>query len=85
MPLLPRSVGFLPTFFPPEGSFGHRAVHCEPCPVNTLQGVVFHKALFPQGHKDVRFHPLLEPAVGGAAGTDAGRVQRVPLRGYPEI
>ena len=44
-----------------------------------MQGVVFHKALFPQSHKDVRFHPRLEPAGGGAAGTDAGLVQRVPL------
>ena len=84
VPLLPRSVGFLPTFFPPEGGFGHRAVHREPCPVNTLQGVVCHKALFPQGHEDVRLHPLLEAAVGGTAGTDAGRIQRIPLAARAE-
>ena len=47
VPLLPRSVGFLPTFFPPEGRFGHRAVHREPLPINALQGLVVHQTLFP--------------------------------------
>ena len=79
MPLLPRSVGCLPTFFPPEGGFGHRPVHREPCPVNALQGVVVHQALFPQGHEDIRLHPLLEPAVGGTARTDARGLQGIPL------
>jgi hypothetical protein len=44
-----------------------------------LQGVVVHEALFPQGNEDVRRHPLLEPAVGGTAGTDARGVQGIPL------
>jgi len=69
----------LPTFAPPEGGFGHRPVHRKPFPVNALQGVVFHQALFPHGHDDVRLHPLLEPAVGGTAGTDARGVQGIPL------
>ena len=47
VPILPRSVGFLPTFFPPERGFGHRPIHREPFPVNTPQGVIFHKTLFP--------------------------------------
>jgi hypothetical protein len=78
-PVWPRSVGFLPTFVPPERGCGHRPVHRQPVPVKALQGVVFPKALFPQGPKDVCFHPRLEPAVSSTAGTDAGRGQRVPL------
>jgi hypothetical protein len=66
VPLLPRSVGFLPTFVPPKGGFGHRAIHRQPLPVNPLQGVIVSQALFPQGDDDVRLHPLLETAMGRA-------------------
>src|SRR5262249_49192563 len=84
VPILPRSVGFLPTFFPPEWGFGHRPVHREPCPVNALQGVIGHQPLFPQGHEDVRFDPFLEATMGGTLGTDPRRVQRLPLAARAE-
>jgi len=49
-----------------------------------LQGVVVHETLFPQGHKDIGRHPLLEPAMGGAAGANPRGVQRIPLATRPE-
>jgi hypothetical protein len=47
VPLLPRSVGFLPTFFPPKWGFGHRPVHGQPLPINALQGLIGRQALLP--------------------------------------
>src|SRR3712207_7670064 len=36
-PLLPRSVGFRPVFFPPERCLRHRSIHAQPLPVDALQ------------------------------------------------
>src|SRR5262245_3080560 len=64
VPILPRSVGFLPTFFPPKRGFGHGAIHRQPRPINALQGVICHQPLFPQGHEDIGFRPFLEATMG---------------------
>src|SRR5262245_13362470 len=50
-PLLARSVGFFPVFFPPEGGLGHAAVHAQPGPVDALQLVVEHQASLPHGQE----------------------------------
>ena len=47
VPLLPWPVGFLPTFFPPAGGLGSRAVHRQPGPINATQGLIVHQALCP--------------------------------------
>ena len=78
-PNLPRSVGFLPVFFPPERGLGHGPVHGQPPPIEPLQLVVLQQALLPELGEDASLHPLLEAAVGGALGADAGRRQRAPL------
>lgn len=79
VPRLPRSVGFLPTFSPPKGGVGHRAIQRQPLPGNPLQGVRVSQALFPQGDDDVRLHPLLETAMGRAPGAPTRLVQGMPL------
>src|SRR5262245_8813785 len=63
-PNLPRSLGFLPVFFPPERGFRHRPVQRHPGPINSLQGVVFLQADGPQAEEDARLDPFLEAAVG---------------------
>jgi hypothetical protein len=69
----------LPTFFPPKGGFGHRAVHRQPLPINAFQGLVFDKAALPQRHEDACRRPLLEAAMGGTTGTEVRLIQRLPL------
>src|SRR4051812_16433441 len=78
-PFLARSVGFLPVFFPPEGSLGHAPVHAQPLPVDALAAVVFQQPALPQGQEDAVGDPLLEAVVRGGAGAELGGVQRLPL------
>src|SRR5262245_24783496 len=78
-PRLPRSVGFLPVFFPPERGLGHGPVQRQPAPVQALQPVVFLQPGRPELLEDAGRDPLLEAAVGRALGTDAGRLQGSPL------
>jgi hypothetical protein len=78
-PSLPRSVGFLPVFFPPERGLGHRPVGGQPLPVDPLAEVVLQQAGLPQLEEHAGPHPLLEAVVGGGALADPGRVQGLPL------
>jgi hypothetical protein len=78
-PLLARSVGFLPVFFPPEGRLGHAPVHRQPGPVDALQAVVLQQAGLPHLEEDALADVLLEAVVGGRAGAEAGGAQRLPL------
>src|SRR4051812_15049775 len=78
-PCLPRSVGFLPVFFPPEGRLGHAPVHAQPLPVDAPQAVVFQQPRLPQGQEDAVPDPLLEAVVRRRAGAEPGGVQRLPL------
>src|SRR6516165_10521622 len=65
VPGLPRSVGFLPTFFPPEPGLAQAAVGALPLPVDRAQLC----ALGGPGGPDPPHHavaaPALEPAVDG--------------------
>src|SRR5437763_12276551 len=78
-PRLPRSVGFLPVFFPPQRRLGHAPVHRQPRPVDPRPVVVGQQARLPQPPEEAGPHPLLEAVVGGRAGAEAGGVQRLPL------
>jgi hypothetical protein len=78
-PLLARSVGFFPVFFPPEGSLGHAAVHAQPLPVDALETVVLQEAGFPDLEKDPGLYPFLEAIMGRRAGTEFRGIQGFPL------
>src|SRR4051794_22394372 len=71
-PRLPRSVGFLPVFFPPEGCLRHAPVHRQPGPVDPLQLVVRQQPGLPQVQEHAGGDPLLEPVVGPGPRADAG-------------
>src|SRR5262245_11402660 len=83
-PNLPRSVGFLPVFFPPEGCLGHAPVHAQPGPIDPLQLVVLQQPGLPQFQEHAGADPFLKAIVRGGTGTDAGGVQRLPLAASPQ-
>src|SRR5262245_2098838 len=78
-PSLPRSVGFLPVFSPPERSLGHGPVQRQPAPIQSPQLVVLLQPLRPEFLEDVRLDPFLKAAVRRTLGTDAGGLQGAPL------
>src|SRR5262249_32814063 len=78
-PFLPRSVGFLPVFFPPKGCLGHAPVHAQPGPVDALPVVIGHQPRLPQGQEDALLYPALEAVMGGGAGAEAGDVDCLAL------
>src|SRR5436305_4317039 len=63
VPCLPLSVGFLPTFSPPERGFRHRPVHRKPLPIDPAQHVVFGQPYLPELQEHPGFPPLLKAAV----------------------
>jgi hypothetical protein len=78
-PDLPRSVGFLPVFFPPERRLGQAPVHRQPSPIQPLQLVVFLQPLRPQLLEDTGLDPLLEAAMGRTLGADPRGAEGGPL------
>src|SRR5215212_306089 len=79
VPCLPLSVGFLPTFSPPERGFRHRPVHREPRPIDPVKRVVFGQSYLPELQEHAGFAPLLEAPVRRGGRTDPGLVEGVPL------
>src|SRR5437868_3170357 len=85
VPIFPRSVGFFPTFFPPEPGFAQSSVRRLPLPVHSPEFV----ALLGQDLPDALHHPAgapaLEPVVDGTLGAELAR-QLLPLaaRTHPE-
>src|SRR5262245_31412327 len=73
-PRLPRSVGFLPVFFPPERGLGLTAIHAQPGPVDARKAIVLQQAQLPHLQEDPRADPLLEAVVGGGAGAEHGGI-----------
>src|SRR5947207_2095589 len=63
-PLLPRSVGLEPVFFPAQRRFGHRPVHREPLPVNSMEFIKLLNSGLPEFEEDARLHPLLKAIRG---------------------
>lgn len=79
MPLLARSVGSGPVFFPRQGCLGHRPIHREPTPVDAVEGVVLRQPGLPEAQKEAVFHPGLEAVMRRGAWTKARGRKRVPL------
>src|SRR5947208_9637263 len=77
-PFFPRSVGFLPTFFPPEPGFAQPAVRALPLPIHGPEFVAFGRQGGPDPFHDAAGAPALEPSVDGALRAEAAR-QLVPL------
>jgi hypothetical protein len=78
VPFFPRSVGFLPTFFPPEPGFAQPPVGGLPVPVDPAEFVTLGDENFPDPLDHTTRAPALEPVVNGALGTELAR-QLVPL------
>src|SRR5947209_3073259 len=65
VPFLPRSVGFLPTFFPPEPGLAHGPVGALPLPMHCPEfGALLHQQ-GPDAAQDALLAPALEPAMHG--------------------
>src|SRR5947209_14478037 len=79
VPCLPLSVGFLPTFPPPERGFRHRPVHREPRPIDPVQRVVFGQPYLPELQEHPGLGPLLKAPVRRGRRADPGLVEGVPL------
>lgn len=78
-PLLARSVGFFPVFFPPERGFVHCPVHAQPAPVEAALHVVFQQTHLPQLGEHARLDPFLKAVVGRRSRAESGGVQGLPL------
>src|SRR5437588_3823451 len=78
VPFFPRSVGFFPTFFPPETGFAHPPVGGLPLPVHGPQLVALLDQLLPDALHDPALAPALEPVVDGALGAELAG-QLLPL------
>src|SRR4051812_5188299 len=78
VPFFPRSVGFFPTFFPPEAGLAQTPVRRLPLPVHGPQLVALLDQLGPDTLHDATGAPALEPVVDGALGTELTR-QLLPL------
>src|SRR5213082_3547005 len=78
-PLLPRSVGLGPVFFPAQRRFGHRPVHTQPLPVHALEFIKLLNSGLPEGEEDARSHPLLKAIMGRRMRTQFGLIQGLPL------
>ena len=76
-PLLPRSVGLRPVFFPAQRRLGHRPIHAQPVPVDAVQVVKLLHARLPQLQKDAGLDPFLKAVVGGGLGAQ-GRSGSTP-------
>ena len=79
VPLLARSVGLGPVFFPRQGRLRHRPIHRLPAPLDPLLLVILQQALLPEFPEDPRLGPALKGAVRRTARADPGGIQGVPL------
>src|SRR5437660_6647821 len=78
VPFFPRSVGFLPTFFPPEAGLAQPPIGRLPLPVYSPQFVALFGQFRTDALHDAASAPALEPVVDGALGAELAR-QLVPL------
>src|SRR5207302_8964077 len=84
-PFFPRSVGFLPTFFPPEPGFAQSAVSALPLPVHGPEFVALGRQRGPDALHDAAGAPALEPTVDGALGAElAWQLLPLAARAHPE-
>src|SRR4051795_10145514 len=78
VPFLPRSVGFLPVFFPPEPGLAQHRVRRLPLPLHPAEFVTLGGQDRPDPLHDPRIGPPLKPVVDGALGPES-LGQLVPL------
>src|SRR5205823_10181429 len=78
VPFFPRSVGFLPVFFPPEPGLAQHRVRRLPLPLHPAEFVTLGGQNRPDPLHDPRFGPPLKPVVDGALGP-VSLGQLVPL------
>src|SRR5438105_14896731 len=57
VPLLARSVGLGPVFFPRQGRLAHRPIHRKPTPVDAVEAVVLGQTGLPEAQKEAVFDP----------------------------
>src|SRR3954467_5988212 len=82
VPSLPRSVGFLPVFFPPEPGLAQHRVGTLPLPLHPAEFVALGDQHGPDLLHDAAFDPALEPVVDRALGAEPFG-QLVPLAAAP--
>src|SRR5947209_13668345 len=78
-PLLPRSVGLGPVFFPAQRRFGHRSVHTQPVPIDATEFIKLRDSGLPELEEDSGFDPLLKAIMGRRMRTQLGVIQGLPL------
>src|SRR5262249_25874821 len=85
VPLLPRSVGFLPVFFPPEPGLAQCRIGALPLPIDPAQLVAPRDEGGPDPLHDAAGAPALEPVVDGALGAEfAGELLPLAAAAHPE-
>src|SRR6185312_16660224 len=85
VPILPRSVGFLPVFFPPEPGLAQRRVAALPVPIDPAQLIAPFDEGGPDPFHDTPFAPALEPDMDGALGAElAGQLLPLAAGAHPE-
>ena len=77
-PSLPRSVGFLPVFFPAQRCLGHGTVQRLPTPADPASCIVGLQTFLPEAVEDAPSTPFLEVPMCGAWRTELRR-QGFPL------
>src|SRR4051794_6521604 len=82
VPFFPRSVGFLPVFFPPEPGLAQHRVSRLPLPLHAAEFVALGDQDRPDLLEDPPLDPALEPVVDRALGTEP-LGQLVPLATAP--
>src|SRR3954467_8200336 len=82
VPFLPRSVGFLPVFFPPEPGLAQHRVGTLPLPLHAAEFVALGDQHRPDLLEDAAFDPTLEPVVDRALGAEPFG-ELVPLAAAP--
>src|SRR3954447_14785947 len=82
VPCFPRSVGFLPVFFPPEPGLAQHRVGRLPRPLHPAEFITLGDQDRPDLLEDAAFDPPLEPVVDGALGA-VPLGQLVPLAAAP--
>src|SRR3954452_22678935 len=70
VPDFPRSVGFLPVFFPPEPGLAQHRVGTLPLPLHTAEFVTLRDQDRPDLRDDTPLDPALEPVVDRALGAE---------------
>src|SRR2546430_2725966 len=78
-PLLPRSVGWGPGFFPAQRSFHHGPVHTQPLPVEPFSLIKLCQSCLPEFEEDSRLHPFLKAIMRRRMCSELGLVQGLPL------